>query len=191
MSVTAVRAPDSRHRFVDAAIRLFARHSFAGTSLQMIADEVGVTKSAVHHHFRTREELLTAVVEPLAGELRAAIAAAETQRTRRARAERMLTGFIDIVIRNRVLVPVLAGDPGAIEILRSHADMSALGERLLQLLADVDPGVGGWIKADLTVSGIACGMGMRALELDDELLREHLVGAGRRILGLRAPRCLR
>ncbi|GIM93257.1 TetR/AcrR family transcriptional regulator [Paractinoplanes toevensis] len=191
MSVTAVRATDSRHRFIDAATRLFARHSFAGTSLQMIADEVGVTKSAVHHHFRTREELLTAVVEPLAGELRAAVAAAETQRTRRARAERMLTGFIDVVIRNRVLVPVLVGDPGAIETLRSHADMSDLGERLLKLLADVDPGVGGWIKADLTVSGIACGMGVRALELDDDLLREHLVGAGRRILGLRAPRCLR
>jgi len=191
MVVTAVRAADSRQRFIDAAVRLFARHSFAGTSLQMIADEVGVTKSAVHHHFRTREELLTAVVEPLAGELRAAVAAAETQRTRRARAERMLTGFIDVVIRNRVLVPVLGGDPGTIEILRSHADMSDLGERLLKLLAAVDPGVGGWIKADLTVSGIACGMGVRALELDDDVLREHLVAAGRRILGLRAPRCLR
>ncbi|MFI5845562.1 TetR/AcrR family transcriptional regulator [Catenuloplanes sp. NPDC051500] len=191
MSVTAVRAPDSRHRFVDAAIHLFARRSFAGTSLQMIADEVGVTKSAVHHHFRTREELLTAVVEPLAAELRAAVEVAETQRSRRGRAERMLTGFIDVVIRNRVLVPVLVGDPGAIEILRSHADWSDLGERMLRLLADVDPGVGGWIKADLAVSGIACGMGMRAIELDDDVLREHLVGAGRRILGLRAPRCLR
>ncbi|MCM4082164.1 TetR/AcrR family transcriptional regulator [Paractinoplanes hotanensis] len=189
--MTAVRAADSRQRFVDAAIRLFARHSFAGTSLQMIADEVGVTKSAVHHHFHTREELLTAVVEPLAGELRATVMAAETQRTRRARAERMLSGFIDVVIRNRVLVPVLAGDPGATEILRSHADWNDLGERLLKLLADVDPGVGGWIKADLTVSGIACGRGMRAPELDDDLLREHLIGAGRRILGLRAPRCLR
>src|SRR3954447_23747128 len=103
MSVTAVRAPDSRHRFVDAAIRLFARHSFAGTSLQMIADEVGVTKSAVHHHFRTREELFTAVVEPLAAQMRAAVEAAEAQRTRRLRAERMLTGFIDVVIRNRML----------------------------------------------------------------------------------------
>jgi AcrR family transcriptional regulator len=191
MSVTAVRAPDSRHRFVDAAIRLFAQRSFAGTSLQMIADEVGVTKSAVHHHFRTREELLTAVVEPLAGELRAAVEAAETHRSRRARAEHMLTGFIDVVIRNRVLVPVLAGDPGAIEILRSYADWSDLGERMLKLLAEVEPGVGGWIKADLAVSGIACGRSMRALDLDDDLLREHLVGAGRRILGLRAPRCLR
>ena len=82
MVVTAVRAADSRQRFIDAAISLFARHSFAGTSLQMIADEVGVTKSAVHHHFRTREELLTAVLEPLLGELRSAVEAAEAPRSR-------------------------------------------------------------------------------------------------------------
>lgn len=190
MSVTAVRTPGSRHRFIDAAIRLFARHSFAGTSLQMIADEVGVTKSAVHHHFRTREELLTAVAEPVAAELRAAVERAETQRTRRARAEHMLTGYIDVVIRHRLLVPVLTGDPGAIDVLRSNTGLNDLGERMLNLLAGIDPGVGGWIKADLTVSGIACGMGVRTLGLDDDLLRKHLVDAGRRILGLRAPRTL-
>ena len=34
-----------RQRFIDVAVRLFTQRSFAGTSLQMIADEVGVTKS--------------------------------------------------------------------------------------------------------------------------------------------------
>jgi AcrR family transcriptional regulator len=191
MAVTAVRAPDSRQRFIDAAIRLFARHSFAGTSLQMIADEVGVTKSAVHHHFRTREELLTAVVEPLIGELRATVEAAEAQRSRRTRAERMLTGFVDIVIRNRVLVPVLVGDPGAIEMLRSRPEVSDLVDRLTRLIADVEPGVGGRIKADMVMAGIAGGMSTRARGLDDDVLRRYLVEASRRTLGLRAPRCLR
>ncbi|WP_432985500.1 TetR/AcrR family transcriptional regulator [Dactylosporangium sp. CA-233914] len=191
MVVTAVRASDSRQRFIDAAIRLFARHSFAGTSLQMIADEVGVTKSAVHHHFRTREELLTAVVEPLIGELRAAVAAAEAQRSRPARAERMLTSFVDIVVGNRVLVPVLIGDPGTIEMLRSRTEVSDLVDRLVKLIADVEPGVGGWIKADMVMAGIAGGMSARARGLDDDVLRRHLVEAGRRALGLRAPRCLR
>ena len=35
----------------------------------MIADELGVTKAAVYHHFHTREELLTAVLEPLMDQL--------------------------------------------------------------------------------------------------------------------------
>jgi AcrR family transcriptional regulator len=190
MAVTAVRAADSRQRFIDAAISLFARHSFAGTSLQMIADEVGVTKSAVHHHFRTREELLSAVVEPLLGELRLAVEAAEGQRGRRARAGRMLTGFVDLVVGNRMLVPMLLGDPGAIEMLSSRAEVSHLVDRLITLLADVEPGVGGWIKADMVLAGIAGGMSARARGLDDEVLRRHLIEASRRALGLRAPRCL-
>jgi len=190
VAVTAVRAPDSRQRFLDAAIRLFARHSFAGTSLQMIADEVGVTKSAVHHHFRTREELLSAVVEPVIGELRRAVEAAEGQRSRRARAERMLIGFVDLVVGNRVLVPMLVGDPGAIEILRDRADLRDLVDRQFKLLADVEPGVGGWVKADVVTAGIAVGTGARAGALGDDVLRKHLIETGRRTLGLRTPRCL-
>ena len=191
MTVTAVKTPDSRQRFIDAAIRLFARHSFAGTSLQMIADEVGVTKSAVHHHFRTREELLTAVLEPLLGELRSAVEAAEAPRSRSARAERMLTGFVDIVVGNRMLAPVLIGDPGTIEIMRSRPEVNGLVDRLIKLIADVEPGVGGWIKADMVLAGIAGGMSARTRDLDNDVLRRHLVEASRRTLGLRTPRCLR
>jgi AcrR family transcriptional regulator len=190
MAVTAVRAPDSRQRFIDAAIRLFAQHSFAGTSLQMIADEVGVTKSAVHHHFRTREELFGAVIAPVISEVRVAVEAAEGQRSVRMSAECMLIGFVDIVVRHRVLVAVLAGDPAAVEMLRSDTELSDLVDRQFKLIAAVEPGVGGWIKADMVMAGIAGGMSARTLRLDDDVLRRHLVEASRRTLGLRTPRCL-
>jgi len=185
---TAVRAPDSRQRFIDAAIRLFARHSFAGTSLQMIADEVGVTKSAVHHHFRTREELLNAVIEPLLDGLRVAVTAAEAHRSRPARAECMLTGFVDLAVGNRVLAHVLVGDPATIEMLRSRPEVSDLVDRLFKLIADTDPGVGGWIKADMVLAGLSGGISARTRDLDDDVLRRHLLEASRRTLGLRAPR---
>ena len=61
----APAAADTRQRLIDVAVDLFTRHSFAGTSLQMIADEMGFTKAAIYYHFRTREELLDAVVEPI------------------------------------------------------------------------------------------------------------------------------
>jgi AcrR family transcriptional regulator len=191
MVSAALEATGTRSRLIEVAVDLFTRHSFAGTSLQMIADEVGVTKSAVHHHFRTREELLTAVVEPLLDELRSAVEAAEARRSRSARAERMLTGYVDIVVGNRMLVPVLAGDPGAIEMLRSRTEVSDVVDRLIKLIADVEPGVGGSIKADMVMAGIAGGMTARARGIDDDLLRRHLIEASRRTLGLRAPRCLR
>lgn len=191
MATAAAKVPDSRHRFIEAAVRLFARHSFAGTSLQMIADEVGVTKSAVHHHFRTREELIIAVIEPLQEEMRAVVERATAQRGRHARAERLLTGFVDLVVRHRRLVPLLAGDPGTVEMLRAHTQTSDMIQCQIQLLADLEPGPGGWIKARVAMAGIACGLGPEADEFDDDTLRRHLLEAGRRTLGLRTPRCLR
>ena len=45
-AATLAAAPtDTRQRLIDAATALFIRHSFAGTSLQMIADELGLHES--------------------------------------------------------------------------------------------------------------------------------------------------
>jgi len=191
MATAAAKASDSRHRFIEAAVRLFAKHSFAGTSLQMIADEVGVTKSAVHHHFRTREELIIAVIEPLQEQMQAVIEDAKAQRSRRARAERLLAGFVDLVVGHRSLVPLLAGDPGTVEMLRAHAASTDMIECQVRLLADLEPGPGGLIKARVALAGIACGLGPDVGDFDDETLRRHLLEAGRRVLGLRTPRACR
>jgi AcrR family transcriptional regulator len=191
MSTAALRAHganDSRQRFLDVAVRLFTRHSFAGTSLQMIADEVGVTKAAVYHHFRTREELLSAVIEPVVSELREVLDAAEALRSRHARAERMLTGFVDIAVRNRALISVLAADPGVIDTLHTNLELSGLIERQIKLLADIEPGPGGQVKAAMVLAGTAGAAGPKLLDLDDDVLRKHIVEAGRRTLGLRPPR---
>jgi AcrR family transcriptional regulator len=57
-----------QQRVLEAALDLFAEHGVSGTSLQMIADRMGVTKAAVYHQFRTKEEIVFAVIDPdLAG----------------------------------------------------------------------------------------------------------------------------
>lgn len=71
----------TRLRLIEVAIELFKQHSVAGTSLQMISEELGLTKSAIYHHFRTRDELLNAILEPVLTQVSALIDAAEAQRT--------------------------------------------------------------------------------------------------------------
>jgi AcrR family transcriptional regulator len=39
----------AKSRIASAATALFAEHGVGGTSLQMIADAIGVTKAAVYH----------------------------------------------------------------------------------------------------------------------------------------------
>jgi len=188
MTTAAPRTTDTRMRLIEAAIDLFTRHSFAGTSLQMIADELGFTKAAIYHHFRTREQLLAAVIEPMLDELRTVVESAETKRTPHARAEHMLGGYAALAVRNRGLVAVLATDPSVATVLTDRAEWGKLIMRQLALLADVDPGPAGEVKAAMVFAGMAGAAGPTWGNLDDDALREHLVDAGRRVLGLRTPR---
>jgi len=60
-----VRAVDVRSQILLVATRRFARNGFDGTSLQVIADEVGVRKPSLLHHFPSKAELQQAVLDNL------------------------------------------------------------------------------------------------------------------------------
>lgn len=180
---------NTRDRLLTCALRLFALHSFAGTSLQMIADNLGVTKAAIYHHFKTRDDILTAVLKPALEELRDLITAAEAHRTPHARADALLVGFVDMTVRHRELIGIIGIDPGVAHALSTHPDIAELFGKPLTLLAAAEPSPAGEINASLALSGIACTASSPMLtHLDDETLRDHLLAAGRRLLGLRAPR---
>ncbi|MFC5455538.1 TetR/AcrR family transcriptional regulator [Prosthecobacter fluviatilis] len=53
----------TRQRLIDATVRLMLRHGFAGTSVDMICQEAGMTKGGFFHHFENKEALAIAAVE--------------------------------------------------------------------------------------------------------------------------------
>jgi AcrR family transcriptional regulator len=63
MKEVAISIASSRDRIHAAAMRLFARHGFDGVSLQDIADQVGLHKSSLFHHYRGKLELAREVIE--------------------------------------------------------------------------------------------------------------------------------
>lgn len=65
VSPRAKLAPPSeaRTQIVAAATRLFAAHGFDGTTVQDIANAVGLTKPAILHHFASKEHLRQAVLD--------------------------------------------------------------------------------------------------------------------------------
>jgi AcrR family transcriptional regulator len=54
---------ERRARILSDAMTLFSREGYADTSLRDIAAEVGVSKSALYHHFPSKDALLLAVLE--------------------------------------------------------------------------------------------------------------------------------
>lgn len=68
------RTRGGRERLLQAATDLFRTHRFAGTSLQMIADRLGVSKAAIYHHFKSRDDIIEALMEPVVVDAETAIA---------------------------------------------------------------------------------------------------------------------
>ncbi|SEG84114.1 DNA-binding transcriptional regulator, AcrR family [Thermomonospora echinospora] len=57
------RSRATRRRLLEAAIDCLASVGWAGTTVTVVAERAGVSRGAAQHHFRTREELVTAAVE--------------------------------------------------------------------------------------------------------------------------------
>jgi len=69
----------TRDRILDAALDRFGTQGFPGTSLDEIAADVGVRKQTVLYWFPSKDDLLAAVIDKVAGELAVDIAAAIRQ----------------------------------------------------------------------------------------------------------------
>jgi AcrR family transcriptional regulator len=61
-SVISHQRGEGRGRILDEARTLFLERGFAATSMQEIADAVGMTKPALYYHFKDKQELLLAVL---------------------------------------------------------------------------------------------------------------------------------
>ena len=71
------RTSDTKQRIQDAARELFAEQGVQRTSLQDIADKLGITKPALYYHFSSREDLVRSIVLPLVDGFEAFVVAQE------------------------------------------------------------------------------------------------------------------
>jgi len=131
----AEQAEKTRKTVLETARRLFTEHGFDATSLQLIADTMGVTKANVYYYFRTKIEILEALLEGTVAALSAMLDQAEKIKGKQARLEFMVDGFVDHVVRaHRTIAPMNRADP----IIRRHEGIShrldELSERGLHLL---------------------------------------------------------
>jgi AcrR family transcriptional regulator len=61
-SAAPTATPTRREQILDAASSLFAESGYRGTSVAAVAERVGITDAGVLYHFKTKEDLLIAVL---------------------------------------------------------------------------------------------------------------------------------
>src|SRR5262245_66646470 len=63
---------DRRHDILAAAMELFAKKGFRGTTTRDLATHAEINEAIIFRHFKTKEELYSAILEYKAGENREA-----------------------------------------------------------------------------------------------------------------------
>ncbi len=61
--VHRLKADDRRRQLIEAAMDLFSRKGFAGTTTKEIALAAGVSEAIIFRHFATKRDLYTAIIE--------------------------------------------------------------------------------------------------------------------------------
>ncbi len=137
----ATRYSAAQVRTAGVALDLFAAQGVSGTSLQMIADALGVTKAAVYHQFRTKEAIVVAAVDLELAKLEPALEAAEARRGDPSALVSLLGQVIDLAIGRRRLVGPLLHDPVIVRLLSEHEPYQRLMSRLFATLLgdETDP----------------------------------------------------
>ncbi|WP_345762214.1 TetR/AcrR family transcriptional regulator [Diaminobutyricibacter sp. McL0608] len=101
-----------RDEIVDEAMKLFAASGFRGTSLQEIAQSVGISKATLLHHFGSKDNLLIAVLRRRDERAPLGVPAPTTAPLE------LVTGLADGARQN-------AGEPGLVELYSVLAAESA------------------------------------------------------------------
>ena len=105
--------PGKRERLVASAGELLHRHGADGPTLAEIAEAADVPPGNVYYYFKTRDELVRAVIAARAGEVRALLASLDRRSTPRLRLKAMArswTDMADLVVAFGCPIGTLASD---------------------------------------------------------------------------------
>jgi AcrR family transcriptional regulator len=142
-------------RVLEGALRLFAVHGISGTSLQMIADAIGVTKAAVYHQYKAKDDIVLAIAELVIAGLEVILSAAESERTAARRRDALIRGLSGLAVESRHMAGILQQDPVMLRCLQDHERFRQVMGRLELVLTAGKATPAARVRAALVVTAIA------------------------------------
>jgi AcrR family transcriptional regulator len=180
---TAQTYTAAQRRVIAAAVDLFGDHGVGGTSLQMIADHLGVTKAAVYYQFKTKEAIVVAVVTCELVPLEAALEAAEVDNPEPGAHEALLDQIIGLAVERRRNVATLQNDPVIVRFLTGHAPFRELWVRFSTTLLGPEISPADVIRTLVLGAAISGAVGHPFVKhIDDETLKAELLSIARRLV---------
>ena len=130
----ADRVRQTRARIVSVALTLFAENGYEATSLQDIADEMGMTKPAVYYHYRGKQEILHDLAEPVRTALSALLDRARAQPLGPQRTDILVTGLADLFLSRRQFARIMSQQAAFRDAMRTAVGGAQMLDTLIEVI---------------------------------------------------------
>jgi AcrR family transcriptional regulator len=174
---------EAQWRVIAAALKLFSEHGVGGTSLRMIASELGVTVAAVYHQYHTKNEIIFAALESELRRLKSVVDAAETESTANRAREALINGMVDLALGVGRSVSTILNDPVVTGSFDGHDGFRDLMHRIrVMLMGEANTQEARIRTATLMAAINGTATHPMVADLDDETLRSELLYIAHRLL---------
>ncbi|MFI9559299.1 TetR family transcriptional regulator [Nonomuraea endophytica] len=168
---------DTRDRILAAARELFARQGSQNTSVREIAETLGLTKTAVLYHFRTKADILATLAQPLIDDTDAAV---ERVAREGGGGWGTVETLLEVYLRHRDVFSTVVANMPALppEVFERWFTVM---NRANEMVAGPDPDLAGRVRAIQVVALLSDPVILLADVPTDEL-RHHILNGARRLL---------
>lgn len=179
----AEQARQTRARILAVALRLFADKGYDATSLQDIADAMGLTKPAVHYHYKGKHEILKDLAEPVRRSTADLMAEARALPLGPERVNLVVGSLTDLLIARRDIARIVTQQPILRKDMHTALDAPRALDDLIEALFGTEPTLD---QRFAVYSGAAVGHAVWALgDLPEDVLRSVVERALRRTAAVR------
>jgi AcrR family transcriptional regulator len=146
----AARSGDRDAQILDAATRIFQERGYDATTIQAIADEVGLLKGSLYHYIDTKEDLLFRIIDDVHRRLAKSASGVSEDLEPLERIRTFIEGHVRFCAENLPAIRVFLHDFRALSEERRETivkERDAYNRRFHDLLRDAQ--VHGHLKPDL------------------------------------------
>ena len=172
---------DTRARIQQVAVELFTEHGYEGTSLREIAERLEVTKAALYYHFKSKEDIVSSLVEDYFGQIDALIEWGRDQRRTAELRGEILSRYVSIVAEGDQVFRMLHQNQAAVSTLATAKSRGELFKERMHSLIDLLTGPGAELderlRAAMALGGISVGWMFFADQVADRRSLSEIVCA--------------
>jgi AcrR family transcriptional regulator len=183
---------DTRARIQSVALELFAEQGYDKTSLREISERLGVTKAALYYHFKSKEDIVTSLVEDYFGQIDELVAWGKTRpKTPETRAE-LLRRYFGIVTAGGEVFRMLQHNQASVNSLAHAKNRSEFFrermDNLVAVLTEDDPPLASQVRAAVALVSVSFGCMFYADRFDDTgELRDTVLDIAFGLVGAGSP----